>query len=300
MASILSVLARPILGALALVGCAPVDLLDAVVATTPEDRRLGIAYGDAPRHRLDVYLPKPAERPPAVVVFVHGGSWSDGNRGQYRFVGQELAARGYVAVVPEYRLHPDTRWPGFVEDTAAAVAWTVRHAGDLGGDRSRIFVMGHSAGAYNAAMVTVEAKWLAVHGVERTAIAGFIGLAGPYDFLPLQDRVTRTVFGHVPDPGSTQPALLADAGTPPALLLHGTDDDTVYPRNARSLAERLRAVGVAVELRLYPGVGHAGIVLALSPLSRDDPPVASDLARFVAAVRPAAAVQSASERLAAR
>jgi acetyl esterase/lipase len=158
--------------------------------------------------------------------------------------------------------------------------------------------MGHSAGAYNAAMVTVEAKWLAVHGIERTAIAGFIGLAGPYDFLPLQDRVTRTVFGHVPDPGSTQPALLADAGT--AGTAAARRDDTVYPRNARSLAERLRAVGVAVELRLYPGVGHAGIVLALSPLSRDDPPVASDLARFVAAVRPVAAVQSASERLAAR
>lgn len=297
MASILSALARPVLGALALVGCAPLDLLDAVVPTTAEERRLGVAYGPDPRHRLDVYLPSPAAGRPAIVIFIHGGSWSDGSRGQYRFVGQDLAARGHVAVVPDYRLHPEGRWPIFVEDTAAAVAWSVRHAAALGGDPRRVVLMGHSAGAYNAAMVAVEGKWLAAHGIDRDALAGFVGLSGPYDFLPFADAVARRVFGHVTEPGTTQPVAVADAGAPPTLLVHGTDDDTVLPRNSINLAERLRALGVPVELRLHPGVGHAGTVLAFSPLSRHDPPVAGALERFVAGL-PAA--QSASERLAAR
>ncbi|WP_374446244.1 alpha/beta hydrolase [Stella sp.] len=300
MTSFLSTLARPLLGSLALAGCAPLDLLDAVVATTAEERRLGVAYGPGPRQRLDLYLPAPGARPPAVVVFVHGGSWSEGRRGQYRFVGQELATRGYVAVVPDYRLHPEGRWPGFVEDVAAAVAWTVRNATDLGGDPGRIVLMGHSAGAYNAAMVATEPKWLAAHGIDRAAIAGFVGLSGPYDFLPLADPVTRRVFGHVESPEATQPVRVAAAGAPPTLLVHGGDDDTVLPRNSHRLAERMRSLGVPVTLRLHAGTGHAGTVLAFSPLSRDDPPVASELARFVADLPAAPGVQSASEGFAAR
>lgn len=186
------------------------------------------------------------------MVFVHGGSWTDGERGQYRFVGQELAALGHVAVVPDYRLHPDGRWPGFVEDTAAAIAWTIKHARDLSGDGQRIFAMGHSAGAYNVAMVAAQPKWLAVHGLDRRAIAGAVGPAGPYDFLPLDGEVTRTVFGHVADLRSTQPALVADGGTPPMLLLHGTGDRTVRPRNSARLAERLRAVGFRPNWRSIP------------------------------------------------
>lgn len=285
MPSVLATLARPFLAALALVGCAPLDLLDAVVPTSAEERRLGLAYGEDARQRLDVYLPKPAARPAAVVVFIHGGSWSDGSRSQYRFVGQDLAARGLVAVVPDYHLHPDGRWPRFVEDTAAAVAWAVRHAGEIGGDPRRVVVMGHSAGAYNAAMVALEPRWLAAHGLERDVVAGFVGLSGPYDFLPFSGSVTRSVFGHVADPGATQPVTVARAGAPPVLLMHGADDDTVYPRNSIRLAERLRQLQVPVELTLHPGVGHAGTVLAFSPLSRNDPPVPSKLLDFVASLR---------------
>lgn len=285
MASILTTLARPFLAALALVGCAPLDLLDAVVPTSGEERRLGLSYGEDPRQRLDVYLPGPAGRPAAVIVFVHGGSWSDGSRSQYRFVGQDLAARGFVAVIPDYHLHPEGRWPRFVEDTAAAVAWAVRHADEIGGDPRRVVVVGHSAGAYNAAMVALEPRWLAAHGMERNVIAGFVGLSGPYDFLPFSDSVTRRVFGHVADPQVTQPVTVARAGAPPVLLIHGTDDDTVYPRNSIRLAERLRFLAVPVELRLHSGVGHAGTVLAFSPLSRDDPPVPSELEDFVARLK---------------
>ena len=118
--------------------------------------------------------------------------------------------------------------------------------------------------------------------MERDAIAGFVGLSGPYDFLPFSDSVTGRVFGHVPDPGETQPVTVAQQGSPPVLLAHGAEDDTVCPRNSVRLAERLRSLEVPVELAFHPKVSHAGTVLAFSPLSRDDPPVPSELLGFVA------------------
>lgn len=261
--------------------CAPIAALDLLVPRDGYWHHPDIAYGDGPRRRLDIYRPEAAGLRP-VVVFVYGGSWSTGKRTQYRFVGQALAARGYVAVLPDYRLDPEGRFPGFVEDIAAAVAWSHRHVAAHGGDPSRLYLMGHSAGAYNVAMVAADPRYLATHGLDRGTIAGVIGLAGPYDFLPFDSATTRRIFGHAEDLAATQPIRVADAATPPMLLLHGNDDDTVYARHSLRFADRLKALGVAAEAKLYPGIGHVGIVLALSPLSRDDPPVLSDLDRFVA------------------
>jgi acetyl esterase/lipase len=262
--------------------CTPIAALDLLVPGNGYARESGIAYGEGPRRQLDIYRPdgQPGARP--VVLFVYGGSWNSGERRHYRFVGQALAARGYVAVLPDYRHDPEGRFPGFVEDIAAAVAWTVAHAAEHGGDPKRIFLMGHSAGAYNVAMVASDRRYLAAHRLDRRAIAGVIGLAGPYDFLPLDTDTTRRVFGHVADLDRTQPIRLVDAATPPMLLLHGDADDTVYPRHSLRLAERLTTLGATAEAKLYPGIGHIGIVLALSPLRRDDPPVLTDLDRFVA------------------
>lgn len=263
--------------------CTPIAALDMLAPRDGYTRHAGIPYGDGPRRRLDVYVPKAAEGARPVVLFVYGGSWSTGERAQYRFVGQALAAQGYVAVLPDYRLDPEGRFPGFVQDIAAAFAWTARHAGDYGGDPKRLFLMGHSAGAYNVAMLASDPRYLAAHGLDRRAIAGVIGLAGPYDFLPLDNATTRRVFGHVDLLDLTQPVRLVDAATPPMLLLHGSEDETVYPRHSLRLAARLAALGVAAEAKLYPGIGHVGILLALSPLRRDNPSVLSDLDRFVAA-----------------
>ncbi|WP_119418806.1 alpha/beta hydrolase [Desertibaculum subflavum] len=261
--------------------CAPIAALDLLVPRDGYQRQIGIAYGEGPRRRLDIYRPEAATGPRPVVLFVYGGSWSSGERAQYRFVGQALAARGYVAVLPDYRLDPDGRFPGFVEDVAAAVAWTHRHVTAHGGDPARLYLMGHSAGAYNIAMVAADPRYLAAHGLDRSVVAGAIGLAGPYDFLPLDSATTRRVFGHAEDLAATQPIRLVDAATPPMLLLHGAEDDTVYARHSLRLAERLQALGVKAEAKLYPETGHIGIVLALSPLARDDPPVLSDLDRFI-------------------
>lgn len=266
---------------LVLAACSPVDLLN---ATVPEDGytvREDIAYGDDPRHRLDLYVPDHLDRPAPVVVFFYGGSWRNGDRGDYLFAAEALASRGLVTVVPDYRLYPDVTFPGFLSDGAIAVGWVGDRIAEYGGDPERIFLMGHSAGAYNAAMLALDPRYLAEAGVDRDVIRGMIGLSGPYDFLPLDTRVTRRVFGEAPDLPATQPISFVDDRAPPLLLLTGADDRTVRPRNSRSLASAANGAGGSAMLRIYQDVGHIGIVLALADGYRDGAPVLDDVAAFV-------------------
>jgi dipeptidyl aminopeptidase/acylaminoacyl peptidase len=130
--------------------------------------------------------------------------------------------------------------------------------------------MGHSAGAYNAAMLALDERWL---GADRSAVRGLVGLAGPYDFLPLDIPVTIAAFGQERDLAQTQPISFASPGDPPALLLHGALDTTAYPRNSERLASLLRAAGVDARVKLYPRVGHIGIVTALARPLRGRAPV---------------------------
>lgn len=266
---------------LVLASCSPVDLLN---ATVPEDgyaAHQDVAYGDAARHRLDLYVPDGLDRPAPVVVFFYGGSWRNGDRGDYLFAAEALASRGFVAVVPDYRLYPDVAFPGFLADGAMAVGWVRDQIAGYGGDPGRIFLMGHSAGAYNAAMLALDPRYLADAGVDRSVVRGLIGLSGPYDFLPLDTRVTRRVFGGAPDLPATQPINFVDGGAPPMLLLTGADDRTVRPRNSRSLASAANGSGGSAMLRVYPDMGHIGIVLALAAGHRDGAPVLDDVAAFV-------------------
>ncbi|MET0373914.1 MAG: alpha/beta hydrolase [Rhizorhabdus sp.] len=273
-------------GVLALLGslaaaCSPLTTFDRLV---PKDRggirvAKDLAYGDAPRQRLDVYAPRAAcGRPRPVVVFFYGGSWNSGTRAGYAFVGRALAARGFVTVVPDYRLVPDVHYPAFVEDGAAAVRWAISHADAYCGDGGSVVLMGHSAGAYIAAMLAVDPRWL---GASRPAVKGLVGLAGPYDFAPFDVAASRAAFGQSPDPAATQPVTWAGAGDPPALLLYGSDDTVVRPRNSQALATKLRAGGVAVDERAYAKLGHIGILLALARPFRGRAPVLDDVAGFV-------------------
>lgn len=264
-----------------LVGLAALHPLRAFNTLVPHDAGTtvarGIAYGTDPRQRLDVYAPRGSAGDRPVIVFFYGGSWNSGVREGYGFVGRALAAAGFVVVVPDYRLVPEVRFPAFLEDGAAAVRWARAHAGKYGGDGGRIVLAGHSAGAYNAAMLALDPQWL---GADRAAVRGLIGLAGPYDFLPFDGAVTRAAFGAWPRGEETQPVSFAGAGDPPALLVTGSDDATVRPRNSDSLAAKLRAAGVPVERTDYEGVGHVGILTAVARPFRGRAPVLADMAAF--------------------
>lgn len=266
--------------ALALGGCSPVTLFNAVLPKDGSTDRVaaGIAYGNDPRQRLDVYVPAGGAEGRPVVVFFYGGSWASGSRTGYGFVGRALAARGFVTIVPDYRLVPDHPYPDFVEDGAAAVRWTQAHAENYGGDPQRIVLAGHSAGAYIAAMLAVDERWL---GEIRAAVRGLVGLSGPYDFTPGDSPETERAFGRWPNPAEIAPIEHAGAGDPPALLLHGADDTVVKPYLSEALALSLTNAGVPAETRLYEGVAHAGVVTAIARPLRGKAPVLADMAAFV-------------------
>ena len=270
------------LAGLPLVACSSVAAFNAIVPADPGSVRVtrDIAFGSDPRQRLDVYAPDGATNLPAV-LFVYGGSWNSGNRGDYAFVGRAIAARGYVAVVADYRLVPQVLYPDFVVDTGLALRWMRNSVRDYGGDPRRLFVVGHSAGAYNAVMLALNPRIEASSGVRAGDIRGVVGLAGPYDFLPLDDPSTIAAFGQWPAAGETQPVNYARRSAPSMLLLHGEADTTVYPRNSKSLADRLRRAGANVEERYYPGAGHVTLVTSLAVPFRSSAPVLDDIDRFI-------------------
>ena len=265
-----------------LTACSAVDLLNATVSTDTYRRTQGLAYGPHARHRLDVYQPTAQVRQAPLVVFFYGGSWSAGERADYRFVGEALASVGIVTLVADYRLSPQFRYPAFLQDSAQAVRWALEHAPDYGADPARVFVMGHSAGAYNAAMVALDRRWLAAQGVSPARLAGWIGLAGPYDFLPISDAQTRIAFDWPGTPADSQPLFHASQASPPALLLAPTLDRTVNPqRSTVAMAQRLKDRGVRVESALYDSVSHVTLVAAMAPVLRWRAPVLARISAFV-------------------
>jgi acetyl esterase/lipase len=263
----------------ALPACSSLRALDAL---TPDGRYIvtdGLAYGPLPRQKLDVYTPL-GPGPHPVIVFIYGGGWESGERGLYRFVAENLTRHGYAVIIPDYRVYPAARFPVFIEDAALAMRWVRDNAAIYGGDLARLFVMGHSAGAHIGAMLALDGRYLAAVGMTRQELKGFIGLAGPYDFLPLTSARLRTILA-ASDMTQTQPITFADAGAPPMLLLHGLDDTTVRPANTIDLAAKLTAKGARVETRLYPDMAHVGILLGLSSMAAGDRPVLDEVLTYL-------------------
>ncbi len=241
-----------------------------------------VAYGPAARQQLDVWAPasRSAEKLP-VVVFFYGGGWHDGDRGSYAFAGRAFANQGFVAVVPDYRLVPGVRFPTFVQDCALAVKWARDHAAEFGGDPARISLAGHSAGAYNAAMLALDAHFLRDVGVDPKVVRAAALLAGPYNFAPFDPGAAQNAFGAWPIVAQTQPISFARRDAPPLLLMQGTADDTVKPHNTTDLAARLKSVGAQVVLRLYPGKSHNDLVMGLSKPFRTNARTLADSVVFL-------------------
>ncbi|NND60406.1 MAG: alpha/beta hydrolase [Gammaproteobacteria bacterium] len=256
-------LAGLLVAATTLSACSAFGLINAVSSSSHYERHADLPYGDQPRQSLDVYQPrKPADQAP-VVVFFYGGGWNSGAKEDYEFVASSLTERGFVVLLPDYRLYPEVKFPAFVADAAAALKWALDYVGEYGGDPERIFVMGHSAGAHIAAMALLDKQYLG-EGDNRERLAGFIGLSGPYDFLPIRKGYLVDVF---PENSREQSQPVSHAGphAPPTLLIHGKDDSVVKPANSQRLAQELDAAGVPVELKIYDGVGHARVAAALAP-----------------------------------
>ncbi len=279
-----------------LAACSPPALLDGLDRVTPgaSGQRVAsaIAFG-AHGQRLDVWAPASdagARHP--VIVFFYGGGWNKGARGEYGFAARAFAARGFVVVVPDYRKVPGVRFPAFVEDAADAVRWTHDHVAEYGGDRDRIALAGHSAGAHAVAMLALDRQWLTRAGVDPGIVRAAVGLSGPYDFLPFTGRAIDAMSAW-PRPQETQPIAYARRDAPPMLLVTGSDDDLVRPKNARNLAARLKQLGAPVVLKEYAGQGHEDIVMALSRPFRGKAPVLDDSVAFLEArlAKPSAAAQ---------
>ena len=238
-----------------------------------------IRFADGKRGLLDVYAPKGVVGAP-MVVFFYGGGWETGERRDYRFAAVALAKCGFVVVVPDYRVYPQVRFPDFLTDGAKAVRWTRRHAEEFGGDPGLITLVGHSAGGYIAAMLALDPQWL--DGQSMAALAGVVGLAGPYNFLPLHSKVLEEIFKPAGgDLATSQPITFARGNAVPMLLISGSNDKVVRPDNSRSLAARLRALGGDAQARIYERVDHALILGAYSPLLRSFAPTLRDTAAFI-------------------
>jgi acetyl esterase/lipase len=264
----------------AIAGCSGPAALNALVSRSSYIPQNDIAYGSGPRQKLDVY--KPLEQPASgapVVVFFYGGNWDKGEREEYRFVGEALASGGAITIIPDYRLYPEVTYPEFLKDNAAAMLWAFDHAKELGGDLSKVYVMGHSAGAYNAAMLALDPRWL---GPRRQQLAGFIGLAGPYDFLPIDNPGAQLAFNWPNTPKDSQPIEYATAKSPRTLLIAANTDNLVNPiRNTVGLGNRLKAAGVDTTVRRYDNVNHITLVAAMGTPLRMLAPVRRDVLEFL-------------------
>ena len=275
------------------------SVLNAFAAFRGHQAQLGVAYGPGDRQRFDVYRPggalddaDKADGSP-LVIFFYGGSWNSGDRADYRFAGEALAAQGFTVMVVDYRVYPEVRYPGFVQDSAQAVAYGLEHARELGADPRRVFLYGHSAGAYNVAMLALDPRWLRAVGHSPGELAGWVGLAGPYNFLPIEDPGVKLVFDWPATSPDTQPIHHVDdlAHPLPAFIGAAVEDKVVYPtQNSLPLVERMKARDTAVTVRLYEHANHALMVASLQWPLTGVAPVLDDTAAFIRQAAPAPAL----------
>lgn len=255
---------------------------------------------DRYRHRANVYLPS-GPGPHPVVIFLHGGWWSEGDPngtyGVYRRLGRRLAARGFVTVVPSYRLAPAHRFPAQIRDASRAIAWTLRHAENLGGDPSSVFVLGHSAGAHLATLAAADPRWLREQGVDPRALAGVLAISAPFDVEALaRENEVRvpTVFGddharwRLASPGTH----LGASPLPPMFVALADGDPKFLHDQAHAFVERAVAHGAPVERQTILARTHASIIVELGA---PDDPLITHVEAFVRA-HGAPAIRAAASR----
>jgi len=269
------VLAVSLTTLLATVACAPVNLLNGITPSGSFEKAKDISYGDLERQKLDVYRAETPRPNAPVLVFIHGGSWTDGSKDIYKFLAEGFTSEGFDVVVPNYRLYPEAVYPQMIEDSAKAVA----QAAQLYPNRPLV-VMGHSAGAYNALMLGLNKSYLNTAGANLCAnVAGVVSLSGPTGIIPLKEEPYITIF---PDRFTKSDAPLNNVSgpTPPMFLGHGSDDKTVYPQNSEALAKKINERGGNATVKVYEGMNHIGAVKVLSRHFDGDSELKDDIIAF--------------------
>ncbi len=264
---------------ISLSACSPLGMLNATVGDDGYTSVLNLSYSNKSRQGLDIHIPNNVKKNADVVVFFYGGRWQYGSKGEYGFVADALTSKGFITVIADYRLYPQVDWREFVQDGAMAYQWVVNNIKKYGGNPERVFVMGHSAGAHIAAMAAVDESLLE-KSIKRPC--GLIGLAGPYDFLPIRDEDIIRIYSTASDLKNTQPISFVNKGDPAMLLLHGSDDEAVKPKNSINMAAKVKQVGGVADLRMYKDTDHIDILISLSSTFRSYTPALNDTAEFIA------------------
>ncbi|MBU0858982.1 MAG: alpha/beta hydrolase [Alphaproteobacteria bacterium] len=242
----------------------------------------GVAFGPADWQKLDIHMPPAAtEKPAPVIVFYYGGRWTNGARADYRFVGSALARAGYIVVIPDTRKYPDVKFPTFIHDTAQSLAWVTDNIEKYGGDPRAIHLSGHSSGAHMAALVATDPRYLAAQGKDiNTVIRSFVGLAGPYAFIPHEPDL-QVMFGPPENYPQMQVPTFINGTQPPMLLLWGADDIHVGQFNMDKLSAAIDERGGCVRTKIYPGVDHVWLLARLSWLRLNNQSVLPDWLEFI-------------------
>ena len=237
-------------------------LLDLLTSRTGYRLERNIAYGPKPRQKLDLYVPAENAETAPLIVFFYGSDWRTGSKKLYRFLGQPLASRGYLVAIPDYPKHPPAVFPEFIEDGALAVAYLWQTMPLPDGAPRRLILMGHSAGAHTAALLTTDRHYLSRAGLPEGAIDRLIAIAGPYDFVIDQPKY-QPIFPEATRP-ATQPIAFVDGKEPPILLMVGIPDVKLDPGNTTRFAQRIKEKGGDVVVKTYPGVSHPDMIVSLA------------------------------------
>lgn len=263
--------------------CTPVSMLNAVIPDKGYQHIPDIEYGAHDRQKLDIYMPVDGTQNTTkkTIVFFYGGSWESGHKEDYKFVAEAFTSMGFNVVIPDYRVYPEVIFPDFVDDAARAIDWVKTNIAKHGGDSEQVFVAGHSAGAHIAALLVLDKRYLARYALEPSDLRGMIGLAGPYDFLPLKSDTLKTIFGSEQQRWQSQPIHFVDGKSPPILLLVGNNDLTVLPKNSRNLAAKIQEKKGNVELVEFDGYGHVAMVSKLAKPLRGEGRLLSEIITFI-------------------
>ena len=251
--------------------------LDSNVAVKP-----GIAYGPHPRQRIDMYLPESVGPGTSINLFLYGGSWRWGSRNRYAFLGYALAKRGIAVALADYRLYPEVQFPVFNADAARAAAWLVENHAAFGMGQT-LNILGHSAGAHIGASIIVDPQYLNAYDCDPKSIKKFVGLSGPYGFKPSTIPLVADIFSTARPETAAIPLTLVRKIKTKMLLLHGETDNVVSSANSHAMAEAVMKNGGSAILKIYPNVGHRGILLAITGPFSGLAPTLEDIVSFLVA-----------------